>query len=491
MTAGLQTLRLRLFMATISGLDARTEQSSRPTHKEVLLNIAVPTSSDEIAQLRMILDAHEDCIKVLELDGRIRSINAGGVAALEIGAASDILDANWPDTWPGDMRKVAERAVADAAGGAAASFAGSTVTPKGTPKLWDVRVTPMLDSQGAPTAILVVSRDITELQRARDDRSDLNALHSAVLASSTDYAIIALDRDGLVTLWNEGARRIMQWTEDEILGRPAHIFFTPEEVTAGVPEAEMSMALQVGKGEDERWHERKDGSKFWATGLMMPLRTTEGRHLGYIKILRDQTDARHAEEHRQLMIGELNHRVKNSLAVVQGIVSHTLRAASSPEAARRSVMERLTILSRAQDTLTRTSWDGAPVREIVELATAPLSPGEGRLHLAGPDFDLGSRAVLALTMALHELGTNALKYGALSNDIGSVTVSWRVDDDHFSLTWTEQGGPLVVAPKRRGFGSRLIESGLARGLGGKASLDFRPQGVCWTIQAPLAALRDS
>jgi PAS domain S-box-containing protein len=480
-----------LFMATISDLGARTEQCLQPTRKEALLKIAVPTSSDESAQLRMILDAQEDCIKVLELDGRVRSINAGGVAALEIGDPGDLLGAGWPGTWPDDMRLVAERAVSAAAAGAAAGFIGSAVTPKGTQKIWDVRVTPMLDQQGAPAAILVVSRDITELQKARDDRSDLNALHSAVLASSTDYAIIALDRDGLVTLWNEGARRIMQWTEDEMLGRPAHVFFTPEEVTAGVPESEMSMALRVGKGEDERWHERKDGSRFWATGLMMPLRTSEGRHLGFIKILRDQTDARHAEEHRQLMIGELNHRVKNSLAVVQGIVSQTLRSASSPEDARRSVMERLNILSRAQDALTRTSWDGAPVREIVELATAPLSPGDGRVHLAGPEFELGSRAVLALTMALHELGTNALKYGALSNDAGSVTVTWRVADEHFNLTWTEQGGPLVVAPERRGFGSRLIESGLARGLGGTASLDFRPQGVCWTIQAPLAALRDS
>ncbi len=196
------------------------------------MKIAVPTSSDETAQLRMILDAHEDCIKVLELDGRVRSINAGGVAALEIGDPGDLLGASWPGTWQNDMRDVAERAVSDAAAGAAASFIGSAATPKGTQKLWDVRVTPMLDQQGAPTAILVVSRDITELQKARDDRSDLNALHSAILASSTDYAIIALDRDGLVTLWNEGARRIMQWTEDEILGRPAHVFFTPEEVAA-------------------------------------------------------------------------------------------------------------------------------------------------------------------------------------------------------------------------------------------------------------------
>ena len=455
------------------------------------MKIAVPTSSDENAQLRMILDAHEDCIKVLELDGRVRSINAGGVAALEIGSPSDLLGADWPGTWPDDTRYVAERAVSDAAAGAATSFIGSAVTPKGTQKLWHVRVTPMRDQNGAPGTILVVSRDITELQKAKDDRSDLNALHSAILASSTDYAIIALDRDGLVTLWNEGARRIMQWTEDEMLGRPAHVFFTPEEVAAGVPESEMSMALRVGKGEDERWHERKDGSRFWATGLMMPLRTSEGRNLGFIKILRDQTAARHVEEHRQLMMGELNHRVKNFLAVVQGIVSQTLRTASSPEDARRSVMERLTNLSRAQDVLTRTSWDGAPVREIVELATAPLSPDNGRVQLAGPDFELGSQAGLALTMAIHELGTNALKYGALSNDVGSVTVTWGIDDDHFNLTWTEQGGPRVTTPERRGFGSRLIEGGLARGLGGKASLDFRPQGVCWTMQAPLAALRDS
>ena len=120
----------------------------------------------------------------------------------------------------------------------------------------------MLDDAGAPASILVVSRDVTARQRTFESTAELSALHAAVLDSSTDYAIIALDRAGLVTLWNEGAKRIMQWSEDEILGRPAHVFFTVDEIVAGVPEAEMAEALQTGRGEDERWHRRKDGSAF-------------------------------------------------------------------------------------------------------------------------------------------------------------------------------------------------------------------------------------
>ncbi len=448
-------------------------------------------SAAEAATLRKILDAHEDCIKVLDLAGYLLSVNAGGVAALELGSADDIVGRFWPDTWTGDGQGAADEAVKAAAQGRAYRFAAAATTAKGTVKFWDVQVSPMLDDVGAPSSILVVSRDITAQQRLFEQTSNLSALHSAVLESATDYAIIALDRQGLVTLWNHGARLIMQWSEAEMLGRSAHLFFTEDEVATGVPEAEMALALETGRGEDERWHRRKDGTQFWAHGLMMPLRTDDGRHIGFVKILRDRTDARQEAEHRQLMMDELNHRVKNTLAVVQGIVSQSLRGAASPEEARRAVMERISILSRAQDTLTRTSWDGAPLREVVETATAPLVPGSGRMLLSGPHVDLGARSVLSLTMALHELGTNATKYGALSNDSGRVHIAWRILGDEFELEWREEGGPTVTPPDRRGFGSRLIESGLARGLGGRTSLDFNPTGVCWRVQAPLAIVRQA
>lgn len=442
----------------------------------------------ETVLLRKIFDAHEDCIKVLDLKGEVLRVNAGGVLALELDASADVLGLFWPDMWSGEGRAAAVLAIEAAMLGHAGRFSGVAETAKGTPKWWDVQVSPMLDDAGSPSAILIVSRDVTAQQRGIQERSELEALHSAILASSTDYAIIALDQVGTITLWNEGAKRIMQWSEAEILGHHVSIFFTQEENAAGIAEAEMATALANGHAEDERWHRRKDGDEFWANGAMMPLRTESGGHLGYIKILRDRTDALHLDEHRQLMVEELNHRVKNTLAVVQGIVSQTLRTTLSPDAARRAVMERLTILSRAQDILTRSSWTGAPLREVVETATAPLTPADGRVLVSGPDVDLGARSVLSLTMALHELGTNATKYGALSNDKGRVEVTWTVKNEVLELTWTERDGPAVETPTRQGFGSRLIAGGLARGLGGQTRFSFAPEGVSWSVQAPLAAL---
>ena len=133
-------------------------------------------------------------------------------------------------------------------------------------------------------------------------------------------------------------------------------------------------------------------------------------------------------------------------------------------------------------------WTGAPLRDVVASATAPLTPEGGRVLLSGPDVGLGARAVLSLTLALHELGTNATKYGALSDDKGRVEVSWRVDADRFELTRREVDGPPVVKPTRQGFGSRLVAGGLANGVGGEAALTFEPQGVVWQLRAPLAAL---
>ena len=445
----------------------------------------------ETTMLRQVFDAHVDCIKILDLEGRLLQVNAGGLAALELLGPGEVVGRYWPDLWVGEGHEKAKAALRVAATGQDARFSGPALTAKGTPKHWDVRVSAILDGSGEPSSILVVSRDITDQTAVAETLAERDALHRAILQSSTDYAIIASDRDGLITVWNEGARRIMQWAEEEVLGTPADLIFTEEDRAAGVPRAEMAAALQKGRGEDERWHRRKDDTRFWANGLMMPLRTQAGRDLGFIKILRDRTEARHAEEHRQLLMEELNHRMKNTLAVVQGIVSQTLRTASSPEAARRDVMDRLTVLSQAQDILTRTSWAGAPLHEVVKAAVAPLAQVGSRLTLEGPEVDLGPSAVLSLTMALHELGTNATKYGAFSNDTGRVSIRWRVDHDDFGLTWRESGGPTVTPPARQGFGSRLISGGLARGLGGQAALEFRPQGVEWSVRAPLAALEQA
>jgi PAS domain S-box-containing protein len=216
---------------------------------------------------------------------------------------------------------------------------------------------------------------------------------------------------------------------------------------------------------------------------------------GYLKrlwgIQRDITDRKQAEEQRTLLIHELNHRVKNTLATVQSIASQTLRNAPTMRDAKEALEGRLIALARAHDVLTRESWEGAELKEIVGQALAPYgSLGENRLHVSGPEIRLTPRIALALAMALQELATNAVKYGALANATGEIRITWNVEparpSPRLHLRWEESGGPPVQAPSRRGFGSRLIERSLSQELNGIARIEFRPTGIICTVDAPLA-----
>ncbi len=214
-----------------------------------------------------------------------------------------------------------------------------------------------------------------------------------------------------------------------------------------------------------------------------------------IGALRDITAQKQAEAHQQLLTNELNHRVKNTLATVQALVSQTLRNAVSPEEARRAVDDRLVVLGRAHDILTRTSWTAAPILDVVDGATRPLAFGSDRVRVKGPARQLAPKPALSLALALHELGVNAVKYGALSNDTGHVEIIWSVEAGargrRFLLQWSEHGGPPVEPPLRRGFGSKLIQGALAAEFRGEIKLDFRPTGVVWTVNAPLDAMEEA
>jgi len=314
----------------------------------------------------------------------------------------------------------------------------------------------------------------------------------AVLHSAIDYAIISMDLDGLVTIWNEGAVRILGWTEDEMLGQPAGTFFTEEDQQNAIPQKEMRDALEHGRGNDERWHLRKDGSKFWASGEMMVLRSEGGAPEGFLKILRDRTEERHSQERQKLLMHELNHRMKNTLSVIQSIVTQSLRGASSVEEATSTLQDRISAYSRAHDILMHENWSSTDLRTVVVSAISSLGlEGSPRLLSSGPDVELDPQAALAISLVLHELGTNARKYGALSNAEGLITMRWSVVKEAGTLvveaTWAESGGPKVVAPSRKGFGSKLISASLASF--GELTVDYLETGLVVKLRAPLEKLQ--
>jgi PAS domain S-box-containing protein len=219
----------------------------------------------------------------------------------------------------------------------------------------------------------------------------------------------------------------------------------------------------------------------------------EGRY-GVVCYFRDISAQVRARQQRELLINELNHRVKNTLATVQSVAAQTLKGSTVPAAIKGSLESRLISMAGAHDVLTQQNWEGADLRNIVEKALSPfMAPGR-EFDVDGPDIRLLPKSALAVAMAVHELATNAAKYGALSNGSGRISVHWTIaelDEPHLQIIWTEAGGPKVAAPSSKGFGSRLIERGLAGQLGGEAVIDYRETGVVCRIMAPLSTITGS
>jgi signal transduction histidine kinase/DNA-binding response OmpR family regulator len=233
-----------------------------------------------------------------------------------------------------------------------------------------------------------------------------------------------------------------------------------------------------------------DGDRKTLLVRAAPLHGTAGEIHGAVAAAVDITDRKRHADRQQLLLNEINHRVKNTLATVQSIAVQTLRNAENTVQARRHFEGRLMALSRVHNILTRENWEGASLRNMIADSIAPYRDQEReRFETEGPEVSIPAKYALALAMALHELCTNAVKYGALSTENGHVRIAWNVSarngSRQLTIRWREVGGPPVRPPSRRGFGSRLIELGLKQDLGGHVQIDFASTGVSCTIEAPL------
>ncbi len=222
-----------------------------------------------------------------------------------------------------------------------------------------------------------------------------------------------------------------------------------------------------------------------------PVRNATGVMIGASTVGRDVGERKHADDLRGLMINELNHRVKNTLATVQSIAAHSLEGGLDVES-RKNFDARLVALSRTHDLLALESWESASLRDVLLQEVEPYgSSDRARFVIEGPDVELGPKAALALGMTFHELATNAAKYGAFSNPTGEVRVTWdfmrSAEPPALQLRWVETGGPRVEKTGRKGFGSTVIERGLSLELDGEVRLDFEPGGVVCTIDLPLGS----
>jgi PAS domain S-box-containing protein len=286
---------------------------------------------------------------------------------------------------------------------------------------------------------------------------------------------------------NRVARRWEEWTGAAGLGDSWGGAIHPDDRERTLE----AWARSVEGGEPydvEHRIRRADGGYRWARSRAFPRRDGEGRISLWYGSTEDIHERKVGEEHQRLLINELNHRVKNNLATVQAIAFQTLKGNIPLAEARARFEARLMALSRAHNLLTEQNWNGALLETVVRDATEHLAAEASRFAVSGETVWLAPRAALALALALHELGTNAAKYGALSGEHGRIAIDWRIEADRLTLTWKESGGPAVAEPERRGFGSRLIEQGVDADLGGGARLAFEPDGLKCTIEASLRAI---
>ncbi|MHC2019971.1 PAS domain S-box protein [Methylobacterium sp. CM6247] len=442
-----------------------------------------------------------------------------------------------------------------------------------------------------------------------------------ILESATDFAIFALDPDGKAISWNAGAARLFGYASPEMIGQDSDVIFTPEDRAASVPQAERRISREQGRAEDERWHLRKDGSRFWASGLQMPLRDGVP---GFVKVVRDRTEQHLSEAHlkeseerfrllatnipqlafrswsdgtrtwgspqwveftgfsepeslgqgwveavhpedraatqeawhgaqrtgeyyvehrlrwaakdeyrwhqtrakpinqdtavalewvgtstdihdlrglqgrQQVLLAELQHRTRNLLAVVQAVARKTMRSSSTLEDFSTEFESRLRALSRVQGLIARMDYDAVELRPLIEAELTAHGDGKAnKVAVDGPPVTLPAPAAQALALAVHELATNAVKYGAIGQPSGHLSVTWQVEEDEHGtprvvLEWRESGVQISQnsQSRRKGYGRELIERALPYQLNARTELEFGEGGVRCLIAVPIITQRE-
>jgi PAS domain S-box-containing protein len=362
-----------------------------------------------------------------------------------------------------------------------------------------INIDPLCDAKGKVVGAVNCFLDITDRKRmdAALEQSRLRALEQEqLLAATYEHAAIGISEvgpDGRFLRVNEAICSIVGLSREEHLKATLFDRTHPDDAD---PDREAFQKQVHGELEFysvEKRLKRSDGRLIWLSVRSTPVRAASGQLLYIVRVVQDITERKASERRQKLLVDELNHRVKNTLATVQSLATQTARGAPTPADFRESFEGRLIALSKAHDQLTVHHWESVDLRELLSGGLAPYA-GTDRFVLRGEDFVLRPRAVLTLAMVFHELTTNAAKYGALSVPGGSVEIRWLpllTEDGSrtvLKLEWIEQGGPPVVEPTRRGFGSKLIEGSIAAEHGGKVRLTYDPAGLHCEITMPLDAI---
>jgi PAS domain S-box-containing protein len=371
----------------------------------------------------------------------------------------------------------------------------------GSPYWVNWSVSPVRNRAGRVTHYLSVQQDVTGLKRAEESLNRaMERLRFHV--GNAPLGVIEWDLEFRVASWSSGAERIFGWPAGEVLGkRPSDwsiVHPLDEDRVGGV-------IRRLREGIEPRntclnRNFTKDGRVIWCQWSNSVLFDGDGGVDSILSFCEDVTQKHDAEERQRLLMLELDHRVKNNLAMVLGIAQQTIAASPSLEVFAPSFTGRVEALARAHGLLARARWEGVGLRDLCELVLGPCTVGAPeRVVLSGPPVRLSAKQGSFMALALHELMVNATKHGAMSLDGGRVRVEWRLEGGGDAgdgparclvIEWKEVGGPPVRPPARRGFGTEFLESAAAYELGGLAETDYDPGGVCWRLRIPLESARE-
>ena len=457
-----------------------------------LLNLQTPVRTPPVVQNvleldQALLDALPIGVYACDVDGQIirvnrRAIELWGHAPRLRDQAQRFCGSFRVESLEGDFIPPDQTPMARAvlAGESFENVEAVVWNPDGKRWVARVNVAPLRDADGVMIGAINCFQDVThehEMRVALERQQ--RTFDLAMTASKMGTWRYTLADN--ICIYDENAQQLYGLTEARFLHDELGVKakFHPDDMAPMWASVAKALDPQGdGRYDVEYRVKQLDGSWRWlsARGLVeFEGKGAERKAVAIAGASRDLSQMKQAEESQKLLVNELNHRVKNSLATVQSIILTSLRGAVDLETARKAVNDRIVALAGAHDLLPDRSWAGANLNDLVARAIAPF--GSGQIIVEGPSLDVSAKQALSLSLALHELATNAVKYGALSRPGGRVNLRWEVQNEQLHLTWRETGGPQVVAPSRRGFGSRLLEEVLSSDLNGQCRLEFAPDGV--------------
>ena len=446
---------------------------------------------------RRVLDNLFAFVGVMSLDGTLIAVNRAPLEAAGI-QASDVIGKRFWDCYWWNYSEEAQKQLTGAYEGAIRGEAVRYDVPvrmAGDSRMWiDFQLAPLRDRDGRITHLIPSAMDLTARRQAQEALRESEAKFRSIIATAVD-AIAVIGEKGLIQFINPAVQRMSGYEAAELLGKNVSVLM-PEPYRSA-HDGYLAAYLRTGEAKiigrpREVACQRKDGSIFPAELAVTEWQAGGKRH--FTGIIRDISERKRHEEKIQLLLREVNHRSKNMLSVVQAVARRTIAATSDDFIVR--FEDRIQSLAASQDLLVRNEWIGADLGELIRSQLGHLSDLIGtRIELHGPILLINASAAQTLGMALHELATNAEKYGALAEDDGQISIEWSLEpgdpgNEVFLMNWRERGGKPVEAPSRQGFGSTVLGRVVSDSLEGKVALEFEYTGLSWRLECPAANVSD-